>query len=110
MLAHNSERRNNRLAQVYAVIQIFEVRTLLNFNSSGMTPSEVITIIIPVVVLIAEIAYIALGWKIYSEFGWQVFKLLGADRQIKRVYMHYQILQSLMRFDIFFWMGFSVQV
>lgn len=58
----------------------------------------------------AEIAYIALGYKIYSEFGWQVFKLLGADRQIKRIYMQYQILQCLMRFDIFFWLGFSVQV
>jgi len=93
-------------------LQIFEVRALLNFDSksSGFLSSGIITIIIPVVVMIAEIAYIALGYKIYSEFGWQVFKLLGANRQIKRIYMHYQILQCLMRFDIFFWLGFSVQV
>jgi len=93
-------------------LQIFEVRALLNFDSKspGFASSGVVAVIVPVVVMTAEIAYIALGYKIYSEFGWQVFKLLGADRQIKRIYMQYQILQCLMRFDIFFWLGFSVQV
>lgn len=100
----------NALFFLYAVIQIFEVQTLLGSNSAGFLPSEGLTIAIPVVVSIAEIAYVALGWRIYSEFGWQVFKLLGADRQIKRIYMHYQIFQCLMRFDVFFWLGFSVQL
>lgn len=92
------------------MIQISEVTAIVGEGSSGFLPTKGLTIAIPVVVAIAEIAYVALGYRIYSEFGWQVFKLLGADRQIKRIYMHYQIFQCLMRFDVFFWMGFSVQV
>jgi hypothetical protein len=51
----------------------------------------------------------ALGWKIYHEFGWKIYKFLGADRQIKRLYARYQIFQCLIKFDVFFWVGFSVQ-
>jgi len=58
---------------------------------------------------VAELAYIALGWKIYTEFGWKVYKYLGADRRIKTMYAHYQIFLCLVKFDVFFWVGFSVQ-
>lgn len=75
-----------------------------------MSPDEILTITIPIVVSVAQIAYVALGWRIYREFGWQIFKLLGADRAMKRTYAQYQIFQCFMRFDVFFWLGFSVQV
>lgn len=59
---------------------------------------------------VAEIAYIALGWRIWSEFGWKVYKTLGADRRVKRMFAHYQIFICLVKFDVFFFIGFSVQV
>lgn len=58
---------------------------------------------------VAELVYCALGWKIYTEFGWKVFKFLGADRRIKAMYTHYQIFLCLVKFSLFFWIGFSVQ-
>ena len=61
------------------------------------------------VISVAEIAYIALGWRIYNEFGWKVYKFLGADRRIKKMYASYQIFLCLVKFDLFFWVGFSVQ-
>lgn len=61
------------------------------------------------VISVAEIAYIALGWRIYNEFGWKVYKFLGADRRIKKMYASYQIFHCLVKFDLFFWVGFSVQ-
>lgn len=57
----------------------------------------------------AEVAYIALGWKIYQEFGWKVYKFLGADRQIKKMYAQFQIFECLIKFDVFFFVGFSVE-
>lgn len=72
-------------------------------------PIDVLTTTIPIVVSVAEIAFIALGWKIYHEFGWKVYKFLGADRNIKRMYASYQIYECLVKFDVFFWAGFSVQ-
>jgi hypothetical protein len=96
--------------QAYSVIQIFEVRTLVTSASSGFIPISALTIAIPVVIALAQVAYIALAWRIYREFGWSVYKLIGADRRVKRMYAQYQIFECLVRFDIIFWLGFSVQV
>ena len=72
-------------------------------------PIDTLTLIIPIVISVAELAYCALAWKIYTEFGWKVYKYLGADRSIKTMYAYYQIFLCLVKFDLFFWVGFSVQ-
>ncbi|KAF8213286.1 hypothetical protein K438DRAFT_1803722 [Mycena galopus ATCC 62051] len=92
----------------YAIIQIGEIREL-HIASTGTVPINVLTTVIPIVIALAEVAYIALGWKIYDEFGWKVYKFLGADRRIKKMYANYQIYECLVKFDVFFWVGFSVQ-
>jgi hypothetical protein len=68
-----------------------------------------ITKIIPVVIGLSEAAFIALGWKIYNEFGWKVYKYIGADRRMKKMYTLYQVFQCLVKFDVFFFVGFCVQ-
>ncbi|KAF5368486.1 hypothetical protein D9758_002348 [Tetrapyrgos nigripes] len=103
----------NGLFLVYAIIQISEVTEAVNDSTrTGVIsniPIKVLTTVIPIVIAVAEIAYIALGWKIYHEFGWKVYKFLGADRRIKKMYANYQIYECLVKFDVFFWVGFSVQ-
>ncbi|KAL1715505.1 hypothetical protein EV715DRAFT_256203 [Schizophyllum commune] len=98
---------------IYSVIQIAEIRqTILSSDDSdGLinVSVNVLTTIIPIVVAVAELAYILLGWKIYHEFGWKVYKFLGADRRIKKMYANFQIYECLVKFDVFFWAGFSVQ-
>lgn len=98
------------------MVQIFEIRSTLLGVKTGTDsaifdiPINILVIIIPFIVALAELAYVILGWSIWREFGWKVYKLLGADRRIKRLYMHYQILACIMKFDVFFWCGFSIQV
>jgi len=103
----------NALFLLYAVIQIKEVQEAVANSSpvKGVTniPINVLTTTIPIVISLAELAYIGLGWKIYNEFGWKVYKFLGADRRIKKIYTHYQIYECLVKFDVFFWAGFSIQ-
>ncbi|KAG5341383.1 UPF0658 Golgi apparatus membrane protein [Termitomyces sp. T112] len=96
----------NALFLVYAVIQIGEVREALSTAPQGVGP---LTTVIPIVIAICEICYIGLAWKIYHEFGWKVYKFLGADRRIKKMYVNYQVYECLVKFDVFFWVGFSVQ-
>lgn len=105
----------NALFLLYAAIQIFEIRDSLasgDVSESGISdiPVNVLTTIIPIVISIAEIAFIALGWRIWREFGWKVYKRLGADRQVKRMYAQYQIFVGVMKFDLFFFVGFCVQL
>ncbi|KAF5382933.1 hypothetical protein D9757_006284 [Collybiopsis confluens] len=99
----------NALFLLYAIIQIGEIREFVTTDKSSSVPIEALTTIIPIVIAIAELAYIGLGWKIYNEFGWKVYKFLGADRRIKKMYANYQIYECLVKFDVFFWAGFSVQ-
>lgn len=102
----------NLLFFVYSLIEAFEVRNLQVGLSPGFTSISVdnLTIISHVVIGVSEIAFIAIGWQIWKEFGWKVYKFLGADRQIKRIFAHYQIYLSLLRFDMFFCIGFSAQL
>ncbi|KAI6005099.1 hypothetical protein F5J12DRAFT_834710 [Pisolithus orientalis] len=100
----------NLLFLIYAVIQIGEIQGSTTTSDGPIhIPVNVLTNIIPGVISAAELAYIALGWKIYKEFGWKVYKFLGADRRIKKMYASYQIFQCLVKFDLFFWIGFTVQ-
>ncbi|TFK90216.1 hypothetical protein K466DRAFT_485138 [Polyporus arcularius HHB13444] len=101
----------NALFLLYAIIQISEVNAVALAPSDGITHVSINTlaVVLPIVIAVAEVAYIALGWKIYTEFGWKVYKFLGADRRIKTLFAHHQIFLCLVKFDLFFWVGFSVQ-
>jgi len=104
----------NLAFMIYSIIQIGEIREIGGSLSqqTGISdiPINVLTTIIPCVIAAAELAYIGLGWKIYTEFGWQVYKFLGADRQIKRMYAQFQVFECLVKFDVFFWVAFCVQL
>ena len=104
----------NALFLLYAIIQSSEVHNSLDILSTedgfSHVPVNVLTTVLPIVISIAELAYIALAWTIYNEFGWKVYKFLGADRQIKKMFAAYQIYQCLIKFDVFFWVGFCVQI
>ncbi|THH26654.1 hypothetical protein EUX98_g7531 [Antrodiella citrinella] len=101
----------NAILLAYSVIQISEVNGLIPLNTPGIShiPINDLTKIIPIVVAVAECAYMGLGYKIYTEFGWQVYKYLGADRRIKSMYAQYQVFLCLVKFDLFFWVSFSIQ-
>ncbi|GAA5950532.1 hypothetical protein JCM21900_001219 [Sporobolomyces salmonicolor] len=66
-------------------------------------------ITIPCVVGACTVAMAVLDWKLYEEFGWDVFKRIGADIQLKRMYLLYQIFVCLLKFDAFFFVGFEIQ-
>ncbi|KAG8984675.1 hypothetical protein FRB90_005177 [Tulasnella sp. 427] len=100
---------------LYGSLQIVEVNGNITqmIKEQGATaasvPVNVLLIVVPIVIAIAEVFYIGLGYKIWREFGWKIYKFLGADRTIKKIYANYQVFQCLLKFDIFFWVGFSIQ-
>lgn len=102
----------NLLFFAYSLVEAMEIRNLGTSLDDGITSISVntLTIISHVVIAVSEFAFIALGWQIWKEFGWKVYKFLGADRQIRRIFFHYQVYLSLLRFDFFFCVGFSAQL
>jgi hypothetical protein len=97
----------------YSAVQITEIPSEIEDDSSYSTiirKMRPILILIPVITGIAQIAYMYLAYKIYQDFGWLVFKRLGADRKIHRYYFYYEIFACLLKFDFFFFVGFSMQL
>ncbi|KEP53732.1 hypothetical protein V565_026770 [Rhizoctonia solani 123E] len=101
----------NMALLTYSVIQIYEisVKSDMVIQESAQKIVQALTTTIPCVIALAQVVYVGLAWKIYQEFGWKVYKLLGADRLVKKMYAHYLFYECLIKFDGFFWVGFSVQ-
>lgn len=47
---------------------------------------------------LTELVYLACLWPIWREFGWQIFKTLGADRRVKKSYAWFQVLICVLKF------------
>ncbi|TNY24261.1 hypothetical protein DMC30DRAFT_413491 [Rhodotorula diobovata] len=94
----------NGLLAVYAGVQIAEIRSLV----SGYL--AVLIWVIPAMISLTELVYLACLWPIWREFGWQIFKTLGADRRVKKSYAWFQVLICVLKFDLFFFIAFSLQL
>nr|KAJ3421225.1 hypothetical protein HK105_004176 [Polyrhizophydium stewartii] len=66
-------------------------------------------IVIPVIIAIFEILFGFLASKLYVEFGWSIFKRIGADPLMRNMYRTYQIFVLLIKIDVFFVLGFGLQ-
>ena len=72
-------------------------------NSSTTTtsgiPIHVLATIIPIVILVAEVAYSDLGWKIYNKFGWKVYKFAKSRRCMHIIkFMNGTLLMNIQHF------------
>lgn len=67
-------------------------------------------IVAPVVI---GVSLVAIGWylkELYSEFGWAIFHVVGANPKMKTMYQYYQIMICLLKFDFFFFTGVTMQL
>ncbi|KAF9949648.1 protein with putative role during mitosis, partial [Modicella reniformis] len=59
--------------------------------------------------LIFATGFALIAYKLYKEFGWTIYKKIGADLAMRDMYKVYQIFIMILKFDIFFQLGFSAQ-
>src|SRR5438552_1649613 len=59
-------------------------------------------IAVPCVIGFAMILLMFITWKLFDEFGWTIYKHIGASVRMRRRYLVYQIFISLLKFDFFF--------
>jgi len=64
---------------------------------------------IPCILALGTVLMAACAWKLYDEFAWTIYKRISADLRMKRRYLQYQVYIALLKFDFFFFLGFTVQ-
>ncbi|KAF8212254.1 hypothetical protein K438DRAFT_2010509 [Mycena galopus ATCC 62051] len=110
---------------VFAAIQIHETKSALlgsnncttNFNlvncpGPGSLWNSVEPFLIVVPCVIAFSWFVMMFWikELYSEFGWAIFHVVGANPKMKKMYQWYQIMLCLLKFDFFFFVGVTMQL
>ncbi|KAF9963119.1 hypothetical protein BGZ65_005866 [Modicella reniformis] len=105
----------------YSVFEISQARdSLLNAGERGffVPPSKAMDlhdsikpflIIVICVIGVTQCLVTWLAYQLFQEFGWKIYKKIGADPNIKRMYRACQIYLVLIKIDFFFFVGFSIQ-
>ncbi|KAG0023041.1 hypothetical protein BGZ81_008275 [Podila clonocystis] len=66
-------------------------------------------IVVVVVIGVTQCLVTWLAYQLFQEFGWKIYKKIGADPSMKKMYRAYQIYLVLIKIDLFFFVGFSIQ-
>jgi len=101
---------------IYAVIQIFQIRTAIRIlgarigTATGLFEDvHPFLIAIPCVIALGTVLLAVITGALYREFGWSVYKHIGADVRMKRRYLLFQIFVALLKFDFVFFVAFTIQ-
>ncbi|KAI3630108.1 hypothetical protein MIR68_011543 [Amoeboaphelidium protococcarum] len=101
------------LVFAYSLFQYFQLKDALAFASVSTVVGEDkfsgVLIAISVVLGVCLIAFVYLAFKLYLEFGWKIYKKIGADPRMKKMYRLYQIFLAILKLDFFFFLAFSIQ-
>lgn len=94
---------SNTLANM--ILNIFAV----NPSATPYHASKPYEIAVVVLMVIFASGFAFIAYKLYKEFGWSIYKKIGADLAMRDMYKVYQIFIMILKFDIFFQLGFSAQ-
>ncbi|KAJ6547546.1 hypothetical protein B0H19DRAFT_273356 [Mycena capillaripes] len=109
----------------FAAIQIHETKSALlnvvdcttNFNLTNCDgPGSLWRAVKPFLIVVPCVlgagGVVIMFWtkELYSEFGWAIFHVVGANPKMKKMYQWYQIMICLLKFDFFFFVGVTMQL
>jgi len=109
---------------VFAALQVHQTRTALveapGCDNSSSLPCDgpgslwqrVQPFLIVAPCIISASWLFMLFWikKLYAEFGWAIFHVVGANPKMKTMYQYYQIMICLLKFDFFCFAGVTMQL
>lgn len=92
---------------IYGAVQMEQINQAVNRQIWNQTKPFLIAI--PVILAFGTGFLSVAAWKLYDEFAWTIYKHISADLRMKRRYLTFQIYIALLKFDFFFFLGFTVQ-
>lgn len=99
---------------IYAAVQKQEISDAVSHLHTVIDPAvwasvQPYLVAIPCIIAGGTIAMSFVARNLYNEFAWTIYKHISADLKMKRRYLTYQIYIALLKFDFFFFLGFTIQ-
>ncbi|KAI9806482.1 MAG: hypothetical protein M1833_003669 [Piccolia ochrophora] len=94
---------------IYGAVQIDQIKDAVVEDDKVWGKTHPFLVAIPCVVALITVVMSGVAWKLYDEFAWTIYKHISADLRMKRRFLTYQIYIALLKFDFFFFLGFTVQ-
>ncbi|CAG8569367.1 18725_t:CDS:10 [Acaulospora morrowiae] len=108
----------NFLCGLCSIVQILEIRKWssdLNAACGAVVPnfdkdfgSYDVPLVVCLVIFSLIIAF--LSWKLYQQFGWNIYKRIGADIRMQKIYKTILIFVLYLKLDLFFILVTAVEV
>ena len=101
---------------IYGAVQLEQIKeavlalyALNEIDLEVWTTAKPFMIAIPCILAFGTCLMAVCAWKLYDEFAWKIYKHISADLRMKRRYLTFQVYIALLKFDFFFFLGFTVQ-
>ncbi|KAI9682227.1 MAG: hypothetical protein M1817_000281 [Caeruleum heppii] len=103
---------------IYAAVQMEQIQEAVeDLSAVGLTKPDAqiwqktrpLLVAVPCIIAFGTVLLSVIAWKLYDEFAWTIYKHISADLRMKRRYLTFQIYIALLKFDFFFFLGFTVQ-
>ncbi|KAJ9054981.1 hypothetical protein DSO57_1008866 [Entomophthora muscae] len=103
----------NFMTFVYSIFQYNQLNRLFEVDRDIFLPIiAIVTRCIAVVagfIGVSQLCLMYLGYKLYQEFGWSIYRIIGSDLQMRRMLLIYHSFLMVLKFDFFFFIGFISQ-
>jgi len=108
---------------LYAIVEIPQTKDALEGTADGArcgnyvrcfgpdslyNQLQKLMVVPPIIIGLCTFAYIPLLYRLYKEFGWAVFHIVGASPEMKRMHREYQTLISLLKLLLFYSLAFCI--
>lgn len=102
-----SENKFELVSYLFAtlLISLCTIYAYVFFPNNGTSPQGIVVWIRLVSVCLFCPLNFVIGWLTYKAFGWKIYRKIGANITLQRIYTQYQIFLSLLKIDLLFALG-----
>ena len=101
---------------IYGAVQMDQIKdSVLSLHAADEIDLQIwddtkpFLIAVPIIIAVGTVLLAICAYKLYDEFAWTIYKHISASKTMKNRYLTFQVYIALLKFDFFFFLGFTIQ-